>query len=142
MDDADIISAVVALLKDDAGVAALAGADVHGVEMPADAVRRMPINAIVVQPSGGAPMTEESDVPLDAQRIDIMAYGATPQAANALRRAAAGALTRTKRRVVANVLIHWINKAGGFYAGRERDGQWPQSFQSFQILHSTQEILS
>lgn len=140
MADADIIAAVVALLKADAGVSALAGADVYGVEMPADAVKRMPINAIVVQPSGGAPMTEESDAELDAQRIDIMAYGATPNAANALRRAAAGALQRTKRRVFANVLIHWINKAGGFYAARERDGLWPQSFQSFQILYSTQEI--
>lgn len=140
MADADIIAAIVALLKADAGVSALAGADVYGVEMPADAVKRMPIDGIVVQPSGGAPMTEESDAQLDAQRIDIIAYGATPNAANALRRAAAGALHRTKRRVVANVLIHWINKAGGFYAARERDGLWPQSFQSFQILYSTQEI--
>jgi len=140
MADADIIAAVVAQLKADAGVSALAGADVYGVEMPADTVKRMPINAIVVQPSGGAPMTEESELELDAQRIDIMAYGATPNAANAVRRAAASALTGTKRRVVANVLIHWINKAGGFYAARERDGLWPQSFQSFQILYSTQEI--
>lgn len=140
MADADIIAAVVAQLKADAGVSALAGTDVYGVEMPADAVKRMPINAIVVQPSGGAPLTEESDAELDAQRIDIMAYGATPNAANAVRRAAASALTGTKRRVVANVLIHWINKAGGFYAARERDGLWPQSFQSFQILYSTQEI--
>ena len=140
MAEADVIAAVVALLKADAGVSALAGTDVYGVEMPADAVARMPIDAIVVQPSGGVSLTEGSDAALDAQRIDIMAYAATPNEANALRRTAAWALTRTKRRVVANTLIHWVKKAGGFYAARERDGQWPQSFQSFQILYSTQEI--
>jgi hypothetical protein len=140
MADADIIAAVVALLKADAGVSALVGTDVYGVEMPASVVARMPINAIVVQPSGGASLTEGSDAALDAQRIDIMAYGATPNTANSVRRAAAWALTRTKRCVFADTLIHWINKAGGFYAARERDGLWPQSFQSFQILYSTQEI--
>lgn len=141
MADADIIGALVALLLAEAPVAAIAGIDVYGVELPKKAVERMPLNAIVVQPSGGASLTEESDAALDAQRIDIMAYGVTPQLANELRRSAAWALTRTKRRTIAGVLIHWVNKAGGFYSARERDGLWPQSFQSFQVLYSTQEIL-
>lgn len=141
MAEADIIGALVAVLKADAGVAALVSTDIYGVELPKTAVARMPIDAIVVQPSGGAPLTEESDAALDAQRIDIMAYGVTPATANALRRAAAQALRQTKRRTIANTLIHWVNKAGGFYSARERDGLWPQSFQSFQVFYSTQEIL-
>jgi hypothetical protein len=138
--DTDIIAALVALLKADAGVAALAGDHIYGVELPKAAVGQMPLHALVIQPSGGAPLTGASDAELDTQRFDLISYGPTPAAANALRLKAAPLLRHTKRKVVSGVLIHWINKAGGFYAARERDGLWPQSFQSFQTLYSTQEI--
>lgn len=139
-DEADIIGAMVALLKADTAVAAIAGGDIFAPEMPADAVKRMPLNAIVVQPSGGVPLTAGSDASLDSQRFDIIAFGLTPRDANQLRVKARSALVKTKRRTITNVLVHWINVAGGFFSARERDGLWPESFQSFQVLYSTQEV--
>lgn len=139
MADADLISALVAWLSSDPAIVAQ-GASVHGTEIPATVAARMPVAALVVQPSGGPPLTEESDVQLDHQRIDIFAYGATPKAANDLRRAAAARLSAMKRKTIAGVLVHWVNRAGGFYSARDRDGQWPNSFQSFQVLYATQEV--
>ncbi len=140
MAEADIIGALVALLKADAAVAVLAGDDVYGTEMPQEAVKRMPGKMLVVTPSGGVSLMSGSDVAADTQRFDVFAYGATPREANTLRTLARAVLLRTKRKIVAGVLIHWINSGGGFFAARERDGQWPQSFQSFQVLHATQEV--
>ena len=141
MADADIIKAVVALLASDPSITMQTGTDLYGEELPAEAVARMPIPAIVVRASGGASPLGESDLALDHQRIDVMAYGLTPQLANQLSRYASARLTATKRRVVGGVLIHWVNKAGGFFAARDTDGLWPQNFRSFQVLYSTQEIL-
>ena len=146
MDEADIIAALVAIVKSDAAVAAIAADNIFGIELPKAAVAAMPINALVIQPSGGVPLTAGSDAAIDTQRIDIISYGPTPLAANALRLKARKALVKTRRRTVEivpggpKVLVHWVNIAGGFFAARERDGLWPQSFQSFQVLYSTQEI--
>jgi Protein of unknown function (DUF3168) len=140
MAEADIIGALVALLKADAAVAILAGDDVYGIELPQEAVKRMPRNMLVIQPSGGVSLTAGSDVQADTQRVDVFAYGATPREANSLRNVAKTVLLRTRRKLISRVLIHWINSGGGFFAARERDGQWPQSFQSFQIFHATQEV--
>lgn len=140
MAEADIIGALVALLKADAAIAVLAGVDVYGIEMPQEAVKRMPKGMLVVSPSGGASMMSGSDVNADTQRFDVFAYGATPREANSLRTVAKTVLMGTRRRIVGGVLIHWINSGGGFFAARERDGQWPQSFQSFQVLHALKEV--
>lgn len=140
MADADIIAAIVADLAAAPEILALGG-EVFGTELPATASARMPFAAIVIQPSGGPPLTEESDAQLDHQRIDIFAYGKTPKAANDLRRAAAARIVAMRRKLVAGVLVHWVNRAGGFYAARDRDGLWPHSFQSFQVLYSTQEVI-
>ena len=133
---ADLIGALVAALAEDAGVAALASEDVFGAELPNDAVARLPANMIVVSASGGVSLTGGSDVAADAQRIDVTAYGTTPFEADELRRVAGRAMRRIRRQTFAGTLIHWVNSAGGFTAGRDRDGQWPQAMQSFQVFYA------
>ena len=144
MNDADILATVIALLNEHTAITALAGVDVYGAELPKEVVRRMPTRAIVVQPSGGPALTAGSYAKLDSQRFDIVAYAATPFEANELRRAAGRALCNVRRRVVtdgpSNVLIHWIEAAGGFFTARDQDGFWPNSFQSFQVFFASQEF--
>lgn len=134
----DPVTAIVELLKADAGVAALCGTRVFGGELPPDEAASMPRNAIVVQPSGGPPFHPRGRVKADAQRLDVVAYGATALEAASLRTAAGRALVVTVRRVIGDVLIHWVQSAGGYLGGRDRDGQWPFAFQSFQALFSTE----
>lgn len=137
---ADIITAIVDVLKADAGVAAISGAHGYGDELPEAIIPDMPRPAFVVRPSGGAPFQPRSTVVLTAQRIDLVCYGATPYEADRLRRAAAPVLIGLKRRLVGSVLIHWAQSAGGYLTGRDRDGKWPYAFQSFQTLFASEEI--
>ncbi|MBN9333862.1 DUF3168 domain-containing protein [Devosia sp.] len=133
---ADIVTAIVGLLKADADIAALVGDRVFGGELPADEARHMPRQAIVIQPSGGAPFQPRASLRAEAQRLDLICYGATPGEAMELRNLGAHAFKRVRRQTAAGVLIHWVNSAGGYMAGRDRDGQWPYAFQSFQSLFS------
>jgi len=139
---ADIIAAIVELLKADAGVAALCGTGVFGGELPPDETQSMPRHAIVVQPSGGVPFQPASLVEAEAQRFDLIAYGPTVYGAMMLRSAAASALYAYMRVVSEGVLVHWVQSAGGYQTGRDSDGQWPYAFQSFQTLYSAAEELA
>lgn len=137
---ADVIAALVALQKAEPDVAAIAGAHVYGVELPAKITKDMPLSALVIVPSGGSSMTGGSFVEHDRQRIDLFAYGATPFEADLLRRKASLAFRRVRRSVHAGVLIHAIEPAGGFFSARDPDAAWPRAFQSFQIFHALEEI--
>lgn len=137
---ADIITAIVDLLKADAGVAGLVGARVFGGELPPDEAESMPRHAIVVQPSGGVPFHPAGTVKAEAQRFDIIAYGPTPRDAAALLDQVRMVLVMVVRPIVSGVLIHWVHSAGGYLAARDRDGQWPFAFRSYQTLFSTETI--
>lgn len=132
----DIVGALVAMLKADAGVAALAGTRVFGGELPADETAAMPRAAIVIAPSGGVSLTGASFLEADTQRVDLVAWGATPLSAAALLAAADEAMRGARRASWANVLIYWVNRAGGYAAARDRDGQWPFAFRSYQVFHA------
>ncbi len=133
---ADIVTSIVDLLKADTGVAALCGTRVFGGELPPAEAKSMPRQAVVIQPSGGVPFQPGSLLNAQAQRFDVIGYGATPLEAATVRYAARVALVSVMRRLVSGLLIHWVQSAGGYLAGRDRDGQWPFAFQSFQILFS------
>lgn len=137
---AEIVTAIVEMLKADAGVTALVGTRVFGGELPPDETKSMPRAAIVVQPSGGVPFHAAGRTKAEAQRLDVVAYGRTPLEAANLRQAAGRALVLAVRRVVSGVLVHWVQSAGGYLAGRDSDGQWPFAFQSFQALYSIDEV--
>lgn len=135
----DIITAIVDVLKAEAAVAELCSSRVYGDELPQAEALAMPRSAVVVRASGGAPFQPTSSLNADAQRIDLVAYGATPYEADELRRAGYRCLVRITRRVTGGVLIHSVGSAGGSLSGRDPDGQWPYAFQSFQILFSAEE---
>lgn len=135
----DLTAALRAILADDAATVTLAGPHIYGGELPLGVMAGGPRAALVIEGSGGTSLTGASDAPVDTQRVDLTAYGATPASAEALLRTASAALRRVKRRLESGVMIHWVNSAGGFAARRDRDGQWPMAFQSFQILHSLEE---
>lgn len=136
----DPIGALVQVLLSDTAVAAIVGTRVFGSELPNEIAAAMPVAALVVAPSGGASLTGASNADADTQRIDLIAYAATPRDADQLRAVAAQRLFRIERETIAGTLIHWVNRAGGFSQARDRDGHWPQSFQSFQIFHALKEV--
>lgn len=140
----DIIGALVALLSADAGVETTE-ATVHGIELPHERIADMPVNALVIVPAGGPQPTQPSKADLETQRFDLFAYGKSHWAADSLRRVASAVLSRADRAVVTvpsgvKVLVHSVEVAGGFYASRDRDGAWPNSWQSFNTLYSTKEV--
>lgn len=139
MADADIMTAMVRHLEADTEVADLTAGRIFGGELPKDMAKELPGYAVVIRPSGGASIAAGSFVRHDTQRVDILAYARTPWEANMLSRICRKSLTSIRRKVVAGCLIHWIEAAGGFTAGRDRDAAWPVAFQSFQAFHALQE---
>ena len=137
---ADIIAALIAVLTADPQVAALAGTRVFGIELPRSEAASMPRKCLVLQPSGGATLTDGSYLEHTAQRVDLFAYGETPYEAHRLSRAAAAALKQLRRRVANAVLVHWVDPAGGYFTGRDPDADWPVVFQSFQAFYAETEI--
>ncbi|HSV29705.1 MAG TPA: DUF3168 domain-containing protein [Candidatus Omnitrophota bacterium] len=119
----DVVLAAVTYLQADAGVAALAGARVFGAEVPALEAKSMPRQALVVRYAGG--MGPRDDVPIQAPRLDVWAYGATPGEASALYLAAHGALRALARAVHAGALLHSAIQGGGPISGRDPDTRWP-----------------
>lgn len=133
---ADVIDALVALLKADASVAALAGTRVFGGELPPTETAAMPRSALLVKPTGGASLTGSSYARADTQRIDLRGYGATPAEAAAMLQAGANALRTARRKLWAGILVHVINSAGGFSTERDPGTLWPRAIQSFQVFHA------
>lgn len=140
MAEADIIGAIVAILKADTAVASEAGDNVFGGELPKDAVSTGPLRGVLVQPSGGVSLSAGTFSETDSQRFDLYAYGRTVIEANGLRNLCRRPLVAVRREVVAGCLIHWIEPAGGFSTGRDPDTAWPYAFQSFQVLHALEEV--
>jgi hypothetical protein len=132
---ADLEGALVAYLKTDAFIAAMAGTRVFGGELPEAETASMPRACIVLRASGGVSLTGESYLEHDTQRVDVFAFGPTPREATRLMRAAFYALRSLRRSVHAGCLIHWANAASGSIAGREPVTEWPRQFQSFQVMH-------
>ncbi len=131
---ADPIAAVVAYLLADGDVAAKVVARGYGGELPPAETKLMPRAAFVVKASGGAPLTGASFAEADVQRIDIYAYGRTPNEAGQLSSLIMLKLRRLQRRVVGGVLLHWVNSAGGYTSGREPETEWPRAWRSFQVF--------
>lgn len=139
-DPADLIAGLVALLLADTAVAAIADARVFGGELPPAESRNMPRGALVVTASGGFSLTGGSYAEHDTGRVDLFAYGATPNEASQLLAAGALAMRRIQRTVSEGVVIHWAQPAGGVTGGRDQALAWPRAFQSFQVFHALEEV--
>lgn len=132
----DIITAIVDLLRAAPGIAALVAGRVYGDELPESLMVEMPTQCVVVKPSGGAAFQGAGKLNAEAQRFDLFCYGASPFEADQLRRACRPVVLGIERRQHNGVLIHWVQSAGGYLTGRDRDGAWPYAFASFQTLYS------
>lgn len=133
---ADVVKGLIAFLKADTDVAAQVGARVFGIRLPASEAGSMPRKAVVLTPSGGASLTAGSYVEHDTQRFDAFCYGKTEFEAEAVRLTVDLALRRLRRATSENVLIHWVQSAGGYAPRLDPDADWPIVFQSFQAFHA------
>lgn len=138
---ADVISALIAILKADAGVAALAGDRIFGEELPPKEAESMPRKCVVLQPSGGVPLTG-GYLEVDTQRVDARCYGETRREASKLRMAVHLCLKQVSRVTAqtadGGVLVHWVRDAGGFLTGRDPDGDWPLAWRTYQAHYAEQ----
>ena len=98
------------------------------------------VGIALIAPSGGVSLTGDSDAEIDTQRLDLLAYARTPAEANRLCATATRRLLMIRREAFAGTFIHWVKRAGGFSQARDRDGQWPMAFRSFQLLYSLKEV--
>jgi hypothetical protein len=137
---ADPVGALVRYLLDDADVAAIVTMRGFGAELPAAEAAAMPRAAFVLRPSGGAPLTSGSFAEVDAQRIDLFAYGHTPSLAGQLADLIGLKLRRLDRRTIDGTLVHWVKSAGGYSSGREPDTDWPRAWRSFQVLYALVKV--
>lgn len=141
MSEPNLIGALVALLKDDVGVAALVDTRVFGAELPRDQVEDMPRKGVIVRLSGGVTPVG-GYVEVTAERVDAISWGATPYEADTVSLAVRGALKRVRRQVVdvdgTGVLIHSAEEAGGRLSIRDQETNWPAITQAFQVLYALQ----
>lgn len=139
---ADSVKAVKDILAADSSVIALVGTRVFGIELPQSEANNMPRKCIVIKPSGGAGfgVGDRDFVKHSADRVDIFYYGETPFEANKLRRTAYDVLKQVSRTVVNQVLVHWLNRAGGPIPLRDPDTTWPLTFESFQVFYAEEAV--
>ncbi|MBZ0164568.1 MAG: DUF3168 domain-containing protein [Notoacmeibacter sp.] len=136
---ADMIGAVVALLKADADVSGLVGTRVFGIELPEEEAASMPRKGVVIRPSGGIGLAGGYGE-ITGERIDAISWGETPYEAGRISRAVFAALKRARRQIVdvdgENVLIHSAEEAGGRLALRDAETNWPAVTQAFQVIYA------
>ena len=137
---ADLEGGIRAYLLHDPATFAVTGGRIFGGELPSKESAQMPRTAIVIKASGGVPLLGGTYVEHDTQRVDLFAFGKTPNAAGGVMRTAALALRGLRPSVHAGCLIHWANPASGSIAGREPETEWPRQFQSFQVMHGLLKI--
>lgn len=131
----DAKGALIAHLKTDTDLSALVGTRIFGDELPRDEADSMPRKAVVISPNGGGfPTFAQGTMPLNVQGYDVFCYGETLFQAEAVRRAAFGALRAMIRVTITSVLLHWARPAGGASSGRDPVTDWPVVWNSWQVM--------
>lgn len=132
----DPIAALVAYLRADPDTTSLTGGRIFGQELPETEAGPMPRACLVLTDAGGAPLGPGANdaVPVSVTRVDVRAYGATPQEAKAVSLAAHAALKGLRRAVVGQALLHSATVAGGPNYLRDPDTAWPFVLSTYQVL--------
>ena len=139
MTTVDPLAALVAYLKADSAVAALASARVYGAELAPAEATSMPRHAVVCYATGGQP---EHYVKLQAPRVDVMCYGPTPYEAKRLYLTVYDALKGAEREEQTSALIHTALMNGGPLQNREPDTHWPFVWSSWTVTVSEESTVS
>jgi len=125
----DVVSAVVAVLRADAGVPI---DRVYYAELPKSEHATMPRKNVVVRKVGGF-TADRARVRYQHQRIDIFCYGETPFEAAMLELAVYDALKQMVPHDVGTCRIWDAEVSSGAIDLREPDTQWPLVFRSYVI---------
>lgn len=123
----DAVVALVAYLRADTQVAALAAGRVYGAELPPQEAAQMPRKAVVVTAAGGGTTGPgaRSYLPLGTVRVDVRCYGETQYEAMKVWRAVHGALKRLGRCPQGEALLHAAYEEAGPLQTREPEVGWP-----------------
>lgn len=139
MAPADPVRAMVAYLRSDSRVAALASSRVFADELPQAEGGVMPRSAIVVASAGGGFLGAGQNY--GDRRLDFRVYGATLAKARELHNTVRLAMKNLEREQIADspgssVLIHWARLSADGTAGRDAGTDWPIYRSTWQILAS------
>lgn len=119
----DPVATVIAFLKADSAVSALAGTNVYGMEVPRDAVPAQPEYLIVVRSVGGHAARDY--LPISRVMFDIFSYGNSLYRASQLDLAVYAALKAIRRVVADGSLIHNAEVNAGAISLRDPGTNWP-----------------
>lgn len=136
----DVLSALRALVRADAGVTAIAPADrIYAARMPQLETTLQPRAAVVLARSGGP--GDRGRLKVARERIDVRAYGATEFEAARLSYAVHELFKATERvrvtsaaPVITPTLIHGITLEGGPTDLHDADGDWPMTLRTYEVL--------
>lgn len=127
------ISAVVAFLKADSGVAAVVSTRVFGGKLPQSESGNMPRAAIVVQRGGGGlrgtAYQKYSDV-----RADILCYGRNELEADNVFLAVQDALKQIRSATAGDTILYSATLSAGGFTGTDPDTDWPTCLSSWEVL--------
>lgn len=128
----DITQALVIYLKADAGVLALVGAGVYGIEIDPEEAPDMPFKTVTVRPEGG--LVNRGTVPMVRPRFEFWSTAATFKEAAEIDGAVYDALMAIKREQIGTVGIHAALPAGGHRASREASTGWRAIVRAAEII--------
>jgi len=137
----DIVGAVAELLISDPVVGPMVEGRVYVGRIPHDVVAAedtfRPRKMVVVRHAGGGGEKRDS-LKFELQRVDVLCYGETMYEADTVRRAIWSRFVRLSREWIGDVLIHYVNPAGGALASSDPDIVWPIIVQSFVVMAATE----
>lgn len=137
----DARAAIIAILTADVVVAAQVGTRVFGDELPQAETDNMPRKCVVVAPAGGTPPGfAQGTLPLEAQTIDTLCYGATLYEAEEVRRAVYAAMVGIERVVKSSVMVHCAAVSGAVMEGRDGDAYWPYKLNGWTVITDTRQV--
>lgn len=142
----DPLGASIAMLKANAGVSAIVGTRVFGIEVPESEIVNWKTQAresVVLMPEGqiGNGPGIDDDLQLQTMIIEARCYGPTMFEAAQLRLAVREAFKSLSRQVFVQTLIHSAKPSGGPTPLRDADRDWPFMLESFTILASECQVI-
>lgn len=135
---ADVLAALVQLLKDDSAIDAYTDGRVWGVELDRAEVGNMPRKNIVVTPSGNAGSGgDASYAQISRGRFDFRCYGEDSYEAGVLGRVVWSFLKAIRPQTVqlidGGVYVHNATVSGGPISMVDPDADWPFHWQSWGV---------
>lgn len=124
----DPIAEIVALLKDDPDVSAIAGARVFGGGLSTSARGQMPQAAVVVTPAGGPGRRGYNRYRVT--RVDTTCYGATLKQSAQLHNVVREVLELLRR----NGSLFWAKPASDGANALDPVTQWPTCYASYLVM--------